>query len=209
MEHIGEQVIELFRKNIIVIILPLILMIFIFFGGYYFLKESDQMTNEQLAQTISFDAILTETDDQIWIEGQWDWNEIPQDAIIGDDYIGITLTNSANEVVDFTVSEPKLKLINDGETIYEAEGKKRGSGYLFAFPNKVSGQKLFGKKGSFSLMIDQPVPEDYQVIASFLHTWADHGGLKSEDPRFLTVEFEQNIYGKYWVIEQFLTGKLE
>lgn len=190
-------------------ILPLILMGFIFFGGFHFLKKTDQFTNEQIAQTMTLDVDVKEENENILVEGTWNWNGTPQDIIIGDDYIGITLADENNKPIDFAVKEAKLQLYDHEEVIFETLGEKSGQGYVFSFPNQLEENQVFGYKGSFSLTMTTDKPIENQVIVSYLHTWADHGGILSTDPRFLNVEFTNPINDQFWVIERFSKLKEE
>lgn len=182
---------------------------FIFFGGYNFLKEADQFTNAQLAETISLDVKVEQMEEIIKVDGTWNWNETPQDIIIGDDYIGITVIDHNHDAVDIDVTNAELKLMQNDEVIFETKGEKRGLGYIFEFPNKLDEQKLFGFQGEFSITFANQSFDANQVVVGYLHTWADHGGLISDDTRFLKIEFNENIQDAYWVIERFNSLKEE
>lgn len=195
---------KLLQRNAAVFLLPLILMGVIFFGGYLFLKQSSQFTNEQLAETIFLNVRVKQTENRTTIEGEWDWNEVPQDEIVGDDFIGITLLDENHHPVDFQAAKATLKLYDDNNVIFQTTGEKRGKGYLFTFPNKLEGQHLYGYRGLFSLETNGAILEDGMKIAvSYLHTWKDGVRFPSDDTRFQQVDFAKDIDGHYWVIERF------
>lgn len=167
------------------------------------------MTNEELSQVVSLDMDVNPVDEyKLEIKGNWKWNEVPQDGIIGEDYIGISVLNSSGVSVSGPFLNGKLQLTFQDEIIYETEGHPSENGYLFSFPNELKDQIVFGNEGEFSIIAEPQQKEDVQVIVSYLHTWSEHGGLSIGDSRFLSPQFEKGPIESYWVIERFEEGML-
>lgn len=180
---------------------------FIFYGGYYFLEEANQMTNEELSHLVSLDVDVNSIGNQVEISGVWNWNEVPQDGIVGHDYIGITLQNNLGEVITDSIIDAQLQLVFLNDIVYETAGVPSENGFIFEFPNEFLDQVVFGNEGNFQLLLEPQENEELQIIVSYLHTWKDHGGLISDDSRFLSPQFNNDMDEYYWVIERFETGK--
>jgi hypothetical protein len=199
----------LIKRNLIVLILPLLVMIFIIYSGIHFLDQANVMTNEELSETMTFEVGFEQKDHVIEVSGHWNWNDIPQDIFVGDDYIGVSVMDESGNLVEDLFKQSTVQLLHNEEVVYEVAGKQTDTGLIFAFPNKFENHKGYGNQGNFTVEINLPQFEQgWQFVASYLHTWAEHSGLVESDPRFLSPEFKENMDGFYWVVERFETGEL-
>ncbi|MBU8905746.1 hypothetical protein [Desertibacillus haloalkaliphilus] len=192
--------------NKLVFILPLILMGFIFYGGYSYLNESEYVTNEELQETSVMEVSIGKMDQGYEITGSWNWNEVPVEGFLGEDYIGITLMDQLNEpflLEEGEIIENELSLIHSGQEVWTTKGKWVETGMIFSFPNELKDHESLGDQGQLKLVISSEEIEEPQVSMSYLHTWVEHQGLLLEEPRFLTPTFNGD-QGKvpYWVIER-------
>ncbi|WP_209125359.1 hypothetical protein [Alkalihalobacillus sp. BA299] len=190
----------MYKGNAVVIVLPLLLMGFIFFGGYHYLNTSNQMTNEDLDNVISFAIDATSNGSTHTIIGDWDWQKMPVDGVLGDDYIGVKLVEEGQEPFDFElIKGSHLVLKHGGNEIYETEGTIVNDGIVFTFPNEMQEHMGYGNMGSFEVVI---VGEEFigqEISISYLHTWDVHDDVSFDRARLSNVDIDIN----HWVIERF------
>ena len=194
----------MFNGNKGVIIMPLFLMAFIFFGGYYFLNQNEGITNEMLYEYVDLNGKLVKMGNSYKLSGEWKWSEMPVDGFIGDDFLGISVKEkgTGNSLSVASWEQAKLRLLHSQKELYETEGKLTQDGLIFTFPNEIIDNESFGTLGEFEIIFTLKEDVEVQTLVSYLHTWSQHEGLESSDPRFLQPIFVGKKQVNHWVIEQ-------
>lgn len=193
----------MFNGNKGVLFMPLFLMAFIFFGGYYYLNQNEGITNEMLYEHVDFDGKLVKMGDSYKLSGEWKWSAMPQDGFIGDDFLGISVKEkgTANSLSVSSWEQAKLRLLHNQKVIYEAEGKPSEEGIIFIFPNQIIENESYGPFGEFEIVFTLKEAAEVQAVVSYLHTWSEHEGLQTNDPRFLRPTFAGGKKVNHWVVE--------
>ncbi|WP_156816990.1 hypothetical protein [Salsuginibacillus kocurii] len=200
-DTIGE-VKGLFNGNKLVVILPIFLMAFMFFGGWFYLQQSDVISNEDLYEHVELEAQLEENSTQ-QLDVSWEWRETPEEGLVGEDYIGISVIDEDEQpLLSEEIEEASLQLFDGEDVIYETEGEEVENGIIFSFPNELEENVTYGNEGHINMTITGSAES---ASVSYLHTWVEHDGLESEDARFFSPSFagqdEENVS---WVIERFV-----
>ncbi|WP_096201244.1 hypothetical protein [Bacillus sp. FJAT-45350] len=194
----------MFNGNKLAIILPVLLMGFIFYGGYHYLQSTNVVTNEQLHQSIDFNHEMNRLGETVELIGSWEWLDMPHEGLIGEDYIGVSLTNieTGEFIPGDEVVGSELQLFHGHKLIYETVGQVVDNGLIFSYPNEIIEHESYGNKGGFKVSFASNYDSEYRASFTYLHTWNEHEGLKYEDARMISPVFSGTINESYWVIER-------
>lgn len=195
----------MFRGNKMVLILPALLMGFIFWGGYYYLGQASQLTNEELSTVTFFEIDYNQVGSNVKVIGNWNWVEMPIDGLNGTDYIGVSFPEITDLGIPISeiIKSSIIELHHGDKVLYEAAGEYVKDGIVFPFPNKLLEHESYGNVGTFQLVMEKTEGIS-RLSASYLHTWTEHDGLQLEDARFLEPAFVSDAEVGYWVMERFL-----
>lgn len=198
-----DRCLNMFNGNRGVLFMPLFLMAFIFFAGFYYLNQNEGITNEMLYEHVDFDGKIVKMGDSYKLSGEWKWSELPQDGLVGDDFLGISVREkgTANSLKVESWDKAVLRLLHNQKVIYEAEGERTDAGLIFTFPNQMIDNESYGPFGEYEIVFTLKEEAEVQALVSYLHTWSEHIGLKTNDPRFLRPAFEGENHVKHWVVE--------
>lgn len=181
------------------------LMVFMIYSGYHYLNESETISNEEIQNTIEMSVIAEEYHGSTHVLGKWNWNEIPKEGLLGEDYIGVSVLDieSSQYLHGDDLTDTVLTLVYRNNVIFEAEGNSVENGIVFAFPNQIIDQGIFGNEGEVSLVLHIEEGSDHQISMSYLHTWTEHSGLDIEDARFQSPSFPgEDAEVPHWIIER-------
>ncbi|WP_062046399.1 hypothetical protein [Bacillus sp. JCM 19034] len=187
------------NSNKTVLVLPLLLMLIMFVGGYFFLSDTEEITNEQLKEKIELEASYHENGSLLVVNGEWNWSVMPIEGLYGDDYIGVAIpnVNNHNEIV------ATLELTYADDIIEQIDGKVVDNGIVFTFPNAMIEQISYGNSGRFKVEIDHQHNVDVDELSvHYLHTWTNHAPLDIEDAIFQTPTFEEAQDVPHWVLSK-------
>ncbi|WP_017728300.1 hypothetical protein [Halalkalibacterium ligniniphilum] len=191
----------MFRGNKIVLLLPGLLMIFIFLGGYLFMEQEEEMTNEELQEVIDINIDTKQENDSLFVRAAWDWTEMPVEGLYGEDYISVAIENEA--LLDkLSFDEGFLRLFYGHEVIYENKGRVVDNGVIFPFPNELREFESYGNRGEIEVLIEGEQVRAEDVSVYYLHTWTAHLGLVFDDARFESPQFENGPNVQHWVVKR-------
>lgn len=193
----------MFSGNRLVVLLPLTLMVFLFVLGGLYLIQTETVTNQSLKEEVSWEIHTSQVGDRFLLEASWNWGYLPEDGVRGEDYIGVSMLDRQGNSIPIEQYEVYELEVHHENHI--REGELVGSGVLFSFPNALEENKVVGESGTVRIVVEGEVPP-IRAIVSYLHTWEDHDGLISKDPRFFEREFagrEADSETFYWVMERF------
>ncbi|RSL34529.1 hypothetical protein D7Z54_05125 [Salibacterium salarium] len=196
----------MFSGNKLIVILPLFLMAFLFVGGSIYVKQAEEVTNDNLSEKLEWKKSFNEAGNGSVLNASWSWGVMPDDGLQGTDYIGVTLMDTnGNPLPEEELKDYKLSLKQNDQADIVKEGQVVENGILFSFPNKLEENQTIGDSGSLQVSSNGETQTE-QAVISYLHTWEDHEGLESQDARFFNRSFkgkEDNDESFYWVMETF------
>ncbi|WP_096434674.1 hypothetical protein [Alteribacter populi] len=184
--------------NKLVIGLPLVVMIGLFAFGYFSILQADEVPNEQLDERTDLYLTLNEEENHGTVG--WDWETMPSDGLVGDDYIEVILYDDDGEVIKADVQQIELQLLQGADSIYTSEEYAESEdGILLSFPNASEDNLTYGNRGmiQFSYSTDDHPVTHGEV--RYLHTWTEHGGIDNLSLSQDRISFSSTD-PDYWVI---------
>ncbi|BAB05155.1 hypothetical protein P4631_13075 [Halalkalibacterium halodurans] len=183
--------------NKIVFLFPATLMVLLFIGGYFYLQQETEFSNEELKDVVSFDVEAEAIENQLTVQVEWDWNAMPTDGLYGMDYISIAMMEPADEIV-FT--EGDIRLFYGHEEIFRSKGKVVSDGVIFSFPNELRDFESFGNLGEIVVDIEGEQLEKTELTVYYVHTWSHHLGMLRDSAKLDEPSFENGPNVPYWVL---------
>lgn len=174
-----------------VLLLPFAVMMLLFVFGYMQFTTDESITHLELQEHITVSSAADE--DQVTID--WQWNQFPEGALFGDDYIEIEYPD------ELEVEKASVELRYQNEVIYSVSDWFITGGNRLAvpFPNRMIEQDLYGPSGEVTVTFDQEVSEKISVY--YVHTWMDVDVSKSDGPS-LEERFEDAGMINFWRVEK-------
>ncbi|WP_078577040.1 hypothetical protein [Salipaludibacillus agaradhaerens] len=182
--------------NKVVLLLPIGVMLGLFIFGYASLSGTEEVTNEELQETI---ILQTEQLDDSHVNIKWQWGDFPKDGLAGMDYIELLIIDASGNEKASAVSGGMLQLTQGDDTLYHSdEVKKTSNGAVMSLPNDMSDEAILGPSGEATFRLAEPLEEEDTVAINYYHTWVEHRLPLSQEVTLNEV-LEKQISQYYWV----------
>ncbi|WP_280768433.1 hypothetical protein [Salipaludibacillus daqingensis] len=181
------------KGNAIVLLLPATVMIGLFIFGYITLSQTEEVSNEDLKESLSINEEIV---DHQTLKINWQWGDFPEDGIRGEDFLEIALPDGTEEMS----IETELILTQGDDIVYESNHFVKSDGsIIISFPNEVQDEQILGPSGEVVVRFSETVLDQRQGNTDYYHTWYDHNIQLKEG-----MDIEETLIGdhiqSYWKV---------
>jgi hypothetical protein len=190
--------------NKFVLLLPVSVMFLLFYFGYHYITSNEVVTNELLQNEIFIDLQSTRDGDKVTLSGNWDWTQMPDDGLVGNDYIVISIQNDDQAPFNSeNFLSNTLVLLKGDQEIQSINGGIIADKVIFSFPNKLIEHESYGNRGKVELLLEVAEEDTYTVSFTYVHTWDEHQKLTFTEKETLTESMQIKLPDKHWLVTRF------
>ena len=184
------------RGNKVVLFLPIAVMIGLFVFGYFSFTEPDSITQEEMQDSTEFDHEVSGNR----LEVYWQWNDYPDDGVVGDDYIELIAVDEDPANLQEEIENVQLELHHADEVIYESsDWVETEDGVVVSFPNEMQQEAIYGASGEVHFdFADAETAEGISLV--YYHTWQD-GEVEPAADKTMEEALEESVVTQWWTLE--------
>ncbi|UCZ54563.1 hypothetical protein LGQ02_07350 [Bacillus shivajii] len=189
------------KGNKIVFILPALVMAGLFLFGYFVIQQTDSASNETLNQLIYVDMTTDELDNDLEVQINWGWGDLPSDGLIGQGVVEIVATNEEAMDVDVNWLHANLQLLQGNDRIYESDHfTKTNDGIAFLFQNERVDNEIYGPQGKVVAQLKKHQDVSHIEIR-YYHHW-ENENIVLEEHEDVQTQLDERGIEQFWMIQR-------